>query len=147
MNNAPLLLIDKAPPVFVSLNSTRSLPFLSSSITALLLFCAISRPPSAVATMPSALLPSTLHRVFQRAPAATTPGIELTEYSRDSPEGGLNPGGGLKVDGAAGCLQVARTCGSRASRADCTPGPWVGAILSGDGAGGAATATGAVCAI
>src|ERR1700730_4379255 len=98
MNNAPPLLIDKAPPVFVSLNNTRSLPFLSSSITALLVFCAISRRPSAVDTMPSALLPSTVHRLCQRAPAATTFGIALTEYSRDSPEGGLNPGGGLKVD-------------------------------------------------
>src|ERR1700760_4020185 len=127
MNRVPLLLIDKAPPVFVSLNSTWSLPVLSSSTTALLLFCAISRPPFAVETMPSALLPSTVHRVFQRAPAATMPGIAVMEESRDSPVGGLKLAGGLKVDGGTRCLQVARTSGSRASRADWMPGPCEGA--------------------
>src|SRR5690242_825886 len=137
MNSAPFLLIDRAPPVFVFWNSTVALVFAwpmglpgSSAMTALLLFCAIIRPLSGVATMPSALLPSTLHTVRQRVPAAITPRIAPMEYSCASPEGGLNPGGALNVDGAARCLQVASTCGSRASRADCTPGPCAGATAA-----------------
>ncbi len=79
MNSAPLLLMDKAPPVFVSRNRTVSLPFWSSWMTALLLFCAISNTPSEVATIPSALLPSTVQSIFQRAPGAITPRIALME--------------------------------------------------------------------
>src|SRR5689334_2940691 len=95
MKSAPCLLIDKAPPVFVSLKSTVVLPLAASSITALLLFWAISRPRG-VATIPSALLPSTLHRVCQRTAPAITSLIALMEYSCAAPVGGLNPGGALK---------------------------------------------------
>src|ERR1700691_91325 len=99
------------------------LPSLSSFTTLLLSFCAIRIPPSLVATMPSALLPSTCQISFHGCPAATTPGISVTV---------LGPGvsaaaGGRRGNAGAvgGTLQVFRTSGSLVSPAACTPGPEV----------------------
>jgi hypothetical protein len=82
MNTSPLVLIDSEPPVCVSEYTSDVLPFASSFRTTLLSFCAISRAPSSVPTMPSPLLPASCQRNVQRSPASMTPGIAVTVYSR-----------------------------------------------------------------
>src|SRR5215471_7480315 len=80
-NSAPFELIATEPLVFNPVYATETLPSLSSFTTSLLSFCAISRPPSLVAIMPSALLPSTCQTSFHCAPAAMTPGMAVTVVS------------------------------------------------------------------
>src|ERR1700678_3339287 len=80
-NIAPCEFIARAPPVLVPAKASEVLPFLSNLTTSLLSFCAIRRPPSLVAMIPSALLPSTSQISFHFCPAATTPGISVTVYS------------------------------------------------------------------
>src|SRR5687767_2569707 len=53
-------------------------------MTALFVFCAARIPPSGVAIIPSALLPVPVQMDFHLCPAAMTPGIALTVYSRCS---------------------------------------------------------------
>ena len=53
-----------------------------SFMTALLVFCAARIPPSGVARMPSALFPVPVQMDFHFCPAAITPGISFTVYSR-----------------------------------------------------------------
>src|ERR1700722_14886393 len=98
------------------------LPSLSNFTTSLLSFCAIRIPPSLVATMPSALLPSTCQISFHGCPAATTPGISVTVLG---PGVSAAAAGGRrgKAGAVGGTLQVFRTSGSLLSRAACTPGP------------------------
>src|SRR5438552_3103750 len=51
-------------------------------MTSLLVFCAARMPPSFEAIMPSALLPVPVQMDFHFCPAAMTPGISFTAYSR-----------------------------------------------------------------
>src|SRR5690242_18402814 len=93
-------------------------------MTSLLSFCAISRPPSFVAMMPSALLPSTCQTSFHCCPAAITPGISVTVYGRGPLSGALAaPRRGPPARDGGGVLQAFSTSGSLSSAADCTPGP------------------------
>src|SRR5271155_3942099 len=100
------------------------LPSLSSFTTSLLSFCAIRIPPSLVAIIPSALLPSTSQISFHFSPAATTLGISVTVYSLGpgGAAGGRGPGGRPPLAGG-GTLQVFSTSGSLESFGACTPGP------------------------
>src|SRR4026209_278789 len=90
MNTSPFLLIESEPPVCVSAYTTEGFPFLSSLTTLLLSFCAMSKPPLLVPTMPSPLLPASCQTNFQRCPPAITPGISLIVYSR-GPGAGAGP--------------------------------------------------------
>src|SRR5271165_3321246 len=104
-----------------------ALPFLSSFTTLLLSFCASRMPPSFVAMIPSALLPSTSQISFHFCPAATTPGISVTVYSLglgSAAAPGRGPGG-RPVGAGGGTLHVFNTSGSFESRGACTPGPVV----------------------
>src|SRR6185436_1657817 len=90
MNSSPRELIDNAPPVCVPEYATDGLPSGSSFTTVLLSFCATSNPPSLVPTMPSPLLPACCQTNVHFCPAAITPGIPVTVYSR-TPCGGGTP--------------------------------------------------------
>src|SRR4030095_10250452 len=96
-NSAPLLLRDRAPPVFVSRWTIVARPVAGSSFMTLFasLF-ANSIAPSPPAMMPSALLPSHDHTTFQVCPAAITPGIEV-----DAGGGAGSGGAALGFAGAA----------------------------------------------
>src|SRR6202453_2136489 len=100
------------------------LPSLSSFTTSLLSFCASRIPPSLVATMPSALLPSTSQMSFHCCPAATTPGISVTVLGPGASAAALGGRRGNPPP-AGGTLQVLSTSGSLLSRAACTPCPVV----------------------
>src|SRR5579863_10311255 len=111
------------------------LPSLSSFTTLLLSFCASRMPPSLVAMIPSALLPSPCQTSFHRCPAAITPGISVTVYSRGlggpppAAFAGAGPGpfGGPPLAPPprawGGTLQVLIKSAYPGSRVACTPGP------------------------
>src|SRR6202453_404650 len=101
------------------------LPSLSSLITWLLSFCASRIPPSLVAMMPSALLPSTSQISFHFCPAAITPGISVIVYSLGpgAAAAGAGPRLGPPFLAGGGTLQVFSTSGSLESLGACTPGP------------------------
>src|SRR5688572_11636736 len=110
-NNAPFLLRDSAPPVFVSLWMIVASPVAGSSrMTLLASLFANSIVPLSPAMMPSALLPSHCQTTFHACPAAITPGIAV-----DAGIGGGSGGAGFvfcamgKPKGGGGVLHLART--------------------------------------
>src|SRR6185295_7226286 len=108
------------------------LPSLSSFTTLLLSFCAIKIPPSLVAMMPSALLPSTCQASFHCWPGAMTPAIPMIVTAC-----GLAAGAGPfacpplaapplawpPLPTGGGTLQVFSSSGCLGSLGACTPGP------------------------
>src|SRR5579862_8995890 len=123
-NSMPLEFIASAPDVFRPMYAIDVLPFLSSLTTALLSFCASRIPPSLVATMPSALLPSTCQTSFHCCPAAITPGISVTSLGPGSAAAGAGTRRGKPAPlGGGGTLHVFNTSASFASLGACTPGP------------------------